>query len=78
MEIHYYLEKANVVTDALSRKSYCNSLMIDAIPPKLSQEMEDLRLKILIKGMLNELRVQYNLEDLIHKAQQEFPKIWEI
>ena len=28
--------------------------------------------------MLNELRVQYNLEDRICKAQQECPKIWEI
>ena len=28
--------------------------------------------------MLNELRVQYNLEDRICKAQQECPEIWEI
>ena len=28
--------------------------------------------------MLNELRVQYNLEDQIRKAQQECPEIWEI
>ena len=78
LEIHYHLGKANVVIDALSRKGYCHSLMTEAIPPELSQEMEDLRLKILPKGMLNELRVQYNLEDRIHKAQQECPKIWEI
>ena len=42
LEIHYHLGKANVVIDALSRKSYCHSLMVEAIPPKLSQEMEDL------------------------------------
>ena len=55
LEIHYHLGKANVVVDALSHKSYCHSLMPEAIPPELSQEMEDLQLKILPKGMLNEL-----------------------
>ena len=55
LEIHYHLGKANVVVDALSHKDYCHSLMAEAIPPELSQEMEDLRLEILSKGMLNEL-----------------------
>ena len=76
LEIHYHLGKANVVADALSCKGYCHNLIIEAIPSELSQEMEDLRLEILLKGMLNELRVQYNLEDRIHNAQQECPKIW--
>ena len=57
LEIHYHPGKANVVADALSRKGYCHSLMAEAIPPELSQEMEDLWLKILPKGMLNELQV---------------------
>ena len=56
-ETHYHLGKANVVIDALSCKSYCHSLMTEAIPPELSQEMEDLRLKILLKRMLNELQL---------------------
>ena len=55
LEIHYHSGKANIVADALSHKSYCHSLMTDAIPPKLSQEMEDLRLEILPKRMLNKL-----------------------
>ena len=55
LEIHYHPEKANVVVDALSHKGYCHSLMIKAIPLGLNQEMEDLRLEILPKGMLNEL-----------------------
>jgi len=57
LEIHYHLGKVNVVVDALSRKGYYHSLMAEVIPPELSQEMEDLRLEILPKGMLNELRV---------------------
>jgi hypothetical protein len=35
LEIHYHLRKANVVTDALSHKSYCHSLSMEVIPPKL-------------------------------------------
>ena len=75
LDIHYHLGKTNVAIDALSHKVYCHSLMTKAIPLELSQEMEDLQLKILPKGMLNELQVQYNLEDQIRKAQQECPKI---
>ena len=75
LEIHYHLGKANGVADALSYKSYCHNLMTEAIPPELSQEIDDLRLKMLPKGMLNELRVLYNLEDQIRKAQQKCPKI---
>ena len=65
LEIHYHLGKANVVADALSRKSYCHSLLIEAIPLELSQEIENLQLDIQLKGMLNELWVQYNLKDWI-------------
>ena len=75
LEIHYHPRKANVVADALSHKSYCHSLMIDAITPELSQEMQELHLEILPKGMLNELWVQNNLKDQICKAQQDYPKI---
>jgi hypothetical protein len=63
LEIHYHLGKANVVADALSRKSYCHSLSMEVVPRELCQEIGDLRLEILPKGILNELRVQYNLED---------------
>ena len=75
LEIHYHPGKANVVADALSRKSYCHHLSMEAVPPELCQGMGDLRLEILPKGMLNELRVQYNLKDRIRNAQLECPKI---
>ena len=29
LEVHYHPDKANVVADALSRKSHCNSLLED-------------------------------------------------
>jgi hypothetical protein len=76
LEIHYHPGKANVVTDALSRKSYCHNVSMEAVPPELCQEMGDLHLKILLKGMLNELQVQYNLKDQICNAQLECLEIW--
>jgi hypothetical protein len=51
---------------------------MEDVPPELCQEMGELRLKILPRGMLNELRVQYNLKDRIRNAQLECLKIWEI
>jgi hypothetical protein len=50
LEIHYHLGKANVVADALSRKSYYHSLSMEAVPPELCQAMGDLRIEILPKG----------------------------
>jgi hypothetical protein len=42
LEIHYHPRKANVVADALSRKSHCNHLETSTIPLELHQEMEKL------------------------------------
>jgi hypothetical protein len=75
LEIHYHPGKANVVADALSGKRYCHNLSMEAVPPELCQEIGDLYLEILPKGMLNELCVQYNLKDWIRNAQLECPEI---
>ncbi|WVZ51932.1 hypothetical protein U9M48_003029 [Paspalum notatum var. saurae] len=40
LEIHYYLGKANVVADALSRKSYCNLLTGEELSAELCAQME--------------------------------------
>jgi hypothetical protein len=65
LNIHYHLGKANVVTNALSRKHYCNNLMVQKEQPALYEEMEKLSLEIVEEGQLNELRVKYTLEDQI-------------
>jgi hypothetical protein len=65
MNIHYHPDKANAVADALSRKHYCNNLMVKKEQPTLYEEMEKLKLEIVEKGQLNELRVKYTLEDQI-------------
>jgi ribonuclease HI len=65
MEINYYPGKANVVADALSRKTYCNNLMVKEEQPALHEELEKLRIEIMDRGQANKLRVTYDLEDRI-------------
>jgi hypothetical protein len=40
LEIHYHPGKANVVADALSRKSYVNMTMVSQMPRELYEEFE--------------------------------------
>jgi hypothetical protein len=75
LEIHYHPGKANVIADALSRKSFCHNLSMEVLPSELRQEMDEIRLEIIPKGMLNEMRVQYGIMDHIRKAQKKCPEI---
>jgi hypothetical protein len=63
LNIHYHTGKANAVADALSRKHYCNNLMVQKEQPALYEEMEKLSLKVVEEGQVNKLRVKYTLED---------------
>jgi hypothetical protein len=75
MEINYHPGKANVVADALSRKTYCNNLMVREEQPTLHEELEKLRIEIMDRGQANELRVTYDLEDRIRKAQKSCAEV---
>ena len=44
LEVHYHPGKANVVADALSRKSHCHCLTVKPMQRTLCQEMEHLNL----------------------------------
>jgi hypothetical protein len=46
-EIHYHLGKANVVANALSRKSQVNMMVADLMPYELAKEFDTLSLRFL-------------------------------
>ena len=68
--------KANVVVDALSRKSYVNEVRTTPMFEELCAEFEQLNLSIVINAM--ELEVTPILEQEIHKGQLEDMKLKEI
>ena len=72
VEIHYHLGKANVVADALSRKSY---------GPKnahLQEEMAQLNVHIVPRGSIRKMSIQPTLEDKIKRAQSSDKDLMEI
>jgi hypothetical protein len=71
--IHYHPGKANVVADALSRKSRCNTLGVRGIPPELNQQLEALNLSIVSHGFLATLEAKPTLLDQIREAQKNDP-----
>ena len=76
MEIHYHPGKANVVADALSRKSYVNMAYTTQLPRELCEEFEYLNLGIAANTM--ELEVEPTLEREIHKGQLNDERIKDI
>jgi hypothetical protein len=57
MSLQYHPGKANVVTDALSRKSYMNGLTTGELPEDLCEQFKELRLEIVPEGFLASLEV---------------------
>jgi hypothetical protein len=78
LNINYHPGNGNVVADALSRKHYCNNLMVQKEQSTLYEEMEKLKLEKVEKEQLNELQVQYTLEDQTQQAQKGCPEIEEV
>jgi hypothetical protein len=70
LEVHYHPSKANVAADALSRKTYCSCLSVEAFNETLYWEMRKLNLEIIPQGSLNHLSVEATLRDNIVLAQQ--------
>jgi hypothetical protein len=58
LEVHYHPGKANVVADALSRKSHCYCLSMESYRDTLCSELSKLRLEIIPQGMLNTISVE--------------------
>ena len=75
MRLHYHPGKANVVADALSRKSHVNTLVMGKIPKELAENLRELCLEIVPRGYVAALENQSTLMDKIREAQKSDKEI---
>ena len=78
MKLHYHPGKDNVVADALSRKSYANTLISMGLPKELAEDIMELRLEIVPRGFIATMEVQSTLLGKIREAQKDDKEIAEI
>ncbi|WVZ70510.1 hypothetical protein U9M48_019171, partial [Paspalum notatum var. saurae] len=78
LEIHYHPGKANVVADALSRKSYVNIAVAFQMPPELCEEFESISLGFVHHTTTTTFEAEPTLEQEIKKHQKTDEKIQEI
>ena len=61
LKLHHHPGKANVVADALSRKSYANTLISTGLPKELAGDLRELRMEIVPRGFVATMEVQSTL-----------------
>jgi hypothetical protein len=76
--INYHPGKANVVADALSRRSHASQLVVDSMPFELCEEFDKINLRIAANKEATKMEVGSNLLQEIRKGQVEDEKIQEI
>jgi hypothetical protein len=76
--INYHSGKANVVVEALSRRSHVSQLVVDSMPFELCEEFDKLNLRIVANTEAMEMDVGSNLLQEIQKDPVEDEKIQEI
>jgi hypothetical protein len=76
--INYHPGKANVVADALSRRSHVSQLVIDSMPFELYEEFDKLNLRIIANTEAMETEVGSSLLQEIRRGQLEDEKVQEI
>jgi hypothetical protein len=59
--INYHPGKANVVVDALSRRSHVSQLLVDSMPFELCEEFDKLNLRIVVNAKAMEMEVGSSL-----------------
>jgi hypothetical protein len=69
LEVHYHPGKANVLVDALSRKSQCNCMVMDSRINTLCDELSKMRIEVIPSGTLSHISVEPTLLDQIIMAQ---------
>ena len=62
MKLHYHPRKANVVADALSHKSHVNTLMTGEIPKELAENLRELCLEIVPRGLCGSIGNSINFD----------------
>jgi hypothetical protein len=73
--INYYLGKANVVADALSRRSHVSQLVVNSMPFELCEESDKLNLRIIVNTEAMEMELGSNSLQEIWWGQLEDEKI---
>jgi hypothetical protein len=73
--INYHPRKANVVADALSRRSYVSQLVVSRMPFELCEEFDKLNLRIVANTETMEMEMSSSLLQEIRRGQQEDEKI---
>jgi hypothetical protein len=76
--INYNPGKANVVANALSRRSHVSQLVVDSMPFELCEEFDKLSLRIIVNAEVMEMEVGSSLFQEIRRGQLEDEKVQEI
>jgi hypothetical protein len=76
--INYHPAKANVVADALSRRSHVSQLVVDSMPFELCEEFDKLNLRIVVNTEAMKMKVDSSLLQEIQRGQLEDEKIQKI
>jgi hypothetical protein len=76
--INYHPEKANVVANALSRRSHVSQLVMDSMSFELCEDFDKLNLRIVVNIEAMEMEVGSSLLQEIQRGQLEDEKIQEI
>ena len=71
MRLHYHPGKANVVADALSRKSHVNTLMTGELPQELAEDLRELCLEIVPRGYLATLEIQSTFDGKDQRSSED-------
>jgi hypothetical protein len=76
--INYHPRKANVVADALIRRSHVSQLVVDSMPFELHEEFDKLNLRIIVNTEAREMEVGSSLLQEIQRGQLDDEKVQEI
>jgi hypothetical protein len=69
LEVHKHPGKANIVADALSRKSQCNCMTMDSCINTQCDELSKMRIEVVPSGTLDYISIEPTLLDQIIMAQ---------